>query len=80
MHPVFRIEGEARPRATVNGTDAGELRFDLMALAAGEIGDLGGLFFDLADGNGAGRIFRRRGSCPAPRMTRRPAARSARAR
>ena len=41
---ILPIEGEAGTLVTITETEPGALRFGLMVLAAGDIGDLGGLF------------------------------------
>lgn len=45
----FIIEGEVKTRVTITETDEGTLKFDLMVLGGGAIGDLRAFFFDLSD-------------------------------
>lgn len=49
----FVVDGDVDTQVTVTEMADGSLRFDLNVLGAGLIGDLRGLFFDLADPDGA---------------------------
>ncbi|TDK49701.1 VCBS domain-containing protein [Antarcticimicrobium luteum] len=50
---TFVVDGDVDTQVTVTEVADGTLRFDLNVLGAGLIGDLRGLFFDLADPDGA---------------------------